>query len=445
MPQIISLERCLELARLACREAVRAGADAAEASAGLGCSLDAELEESRLKGTSRHEGQSLSVRAYSRGGRGSFVLHEITEPATRQAARRAAERARSASADPHWRGLSGPRRTRAVPGLWDPLLARPSAAMVLDLAGELLEAARAEAPGCLVSGSLSITASRGGFANSEGLEQAARSTSITGGCLAVVRRGRRHGSFYDFDVGRRLADIDLRPVGRSAARGALEYLGGGSLPGGRMPVVLGPLAASALIESLVAAASAESVQRRRSFLVGRLGCRVASPLLTVIDDGTWPGGIYSSPADSEGVPHRPLTVIENGVLRSLLHNTYTAGKAHARSTGHCAGAGCAPTNLRPQPGRLPAAEIIAGVKRGLYVNAASISPNPSSGDISAMVDFGMAIENGRLAGPVANVSIAGHVLELLADIDAVSSDCREEPGCLMPTIRIRRAHISGAG
>jgi PmbA protein len=210
-------------------------------------------------------------------------------------------------------------------------------------------------------------------------------------------------------------------------------------------VVLGPLAASGLIESVIAAASAESVQRRRSFLVGRLGKRIASARLSVRDDGLWPAGIYSAPFDAEGVVRKPLVVIEDGVLRELLHNSYTAGKAGVTSNGRSTGGGCGPTNLRPRTGERPAAELIREVKRGLYVNSASIAPNPSSGDISAMVEFGMLIEKGKLAGPVANVSIAGHIFKLLEDIDAISSDYREEPGNILPTIRIRKMHVSGSG
>jgi PmbA protein len=440
-----SLSACLELVRLACREARRSGADAAESSAGLGRSVEAELEESRLKGTTRHSGQSLSVRAYRRGGRGSFVVHELNERSAREAAGRAAELAASATPDPHWKRLPTRRKAPEVTGLYDRRLADPRADMVLGLAEEMLKSAAREAPGCKVSGTVSVTASRAAFANSRGVACTTRGTSLTAGCLAVVRRDGKHGSFYDFDMGRRLRDVDVPPVGASAARGALRYLGGRSLPSGEMPVVLGPLAAAALIESVVAAASAESVQRRRSFLGGKLGKRIASKQLTVVDDGLVPAGIYSSPTDSEGVPRQRLTVIERGVLRCLLHNTYTAGKAGVRSNGHCAGAGCAPTNLRPQLGELTAAEIIAGVERGLYINSASIAPNPSSGEVSAMVDFGLAIEDGQLSYPVANVNVAGHVFEMLADIDAVSSDCREEPGCLLPTVRIARAHVSGSG
>jgi PmbA protein len=445
LPTKRSLNHCLELARRACREARRAGAEAAECSAGAGSSVEAELEEGRLKGTTRHRGESLAVRAYFRGGRGYFVAHELNARTVRHAARRAAELARSATADPDWKRLPARCGAPEVPGLFDRRLANPRAELVLGAAESMLAGARREAPGCKVSGTVSVTASRSAFASSRGMVRTARGTSLSAGCLAVVRRNGKQGSFYDFDMGRRLLDVDIPPVGASAARGALRYLGGRSLASGEMPVVLGPLAAAALVDSVVSAASAESVQRGRSFLAGRLGKRIASQHLTVLDDGLVPAGIYSSAADYEGVPRRRLTVIERGVLRCLLHNTYTAGKAGTVSSGHCSGAGCAPTNLRPRLGETSTEEIIAGVKRGLYINSASVAPNPSSGEVSAMVDFGLAIENGRLSHPVANVNLGGHVFELLGNIDAVSSDCREEPGCLLPTLRIARAHVSGSG
>ncbi|MHC4915302.1 MAG: hypothetical protein ACYTGB_07400, partial [Planctomycetota bacterium] len=250
-----SLSACLDLTRLACREARRAGADAAECSAGGGRSVEAELEESRLKGTSCHAGQSLSVRAYRRGGRGSFVVHELTEKAARGAGRRAAELALAATSDPDWKRLPGPRKAAAVSGLHDRRLADPRPELVLGLAEDLLGRARGEAPGCKVSGTVSVTSSRAAFANSRGVTCTTRGTSVSAGCLAVVRRNGKHGSFYDFDMGRRLRDVDVPPVGARAARGAVRYLGGRSLPSGEMPVVLGPLAAAALIESVVAAAS----------------------------------------------------------------------------------------------------------------------------------------------------------------------------------------------
>jgi len=440
-----TLARCAELAELACRRAVRAGAEQAEASCGLGLSAEAELEESRLKSGSRHFAESLAVHAYWRGGRGAYVVHQLSAAAAELAGRRAAELARSATPDPDFRSLPAPEAVPEVAGLYDPELADPSAELVLEAAGRLLARARAAEPGCKVSGSVSAASSRGALVNSLGVRLASQATSISAGCLAVIRRRGQSGSFYDFDMGRRLADVDIGAVGRSAAAGAAEYLGGRSLPSGALPVVLGPLAASGLIESVVGAASAESIQRRRSYLAGMLGKRIAARGLSVLDDGLYPAGIYSSPVDAEGVPRRPVAVIEDGVLRELLHNSYTAGKAGTRSNGHSTGAGCGPTNLRPRPGARPAAELIAEVRRGLYINSASLAPNPSSGDVSAMVEFGMLIEKGRLAGPVANVSVGGHILKMLADIEAVSSDYRSEPGNVLPTVRIRRVQVSGAG
>lgn len=441
----VSSGRCLELARLACRAARRAGADQAEAGCGRGVALDVQLEESRLKSAGRHAEESLSVRAFRRGGRGAFAVHEITEAAARRAGRMAAALARAAAPDPDWRSLPGPEAAEEVEGLFDPRLAGARTAMVLELAGALLERAAAAAPGCKVSGSVGVSARGGAFANSLGLEHASRATSVSAGCLAVIRRGSQAGSFYDFDTGRRLADVDLPAAGAAAAEGAARYFGGRSLRPGPMPVVLGPLAAAALIESLAAAASAESIQRRRSFLTGMLGRRVASPLLHVADDGRVPAGLYSSARDSEGAPRRRLVVIADGVLAELLHNSYTAGKAGCRTNGHAAGRACAPTNLRPRPGEASAADIIRDTRRGLYVNSAAVVPNPSSGEVSAMVEFGLTIENGRLARPVANVNVAGRIFDLLADLDAVSSDYRQEPGNVMPTVRIRRMQVSGSG
>ncbi len=438
-----SLSKCQELAHAACREAVEAGADAAECAIAQSRSVEAELEEGHLKGASRHNGFSLSVKAFWRGGRGSYVIREISMTAARKAARRAASLACSATNDPDWKRLPPARTIREVSGLYDRKIADPDPQMAVEIAEELLAKAHQASPDCIVSGSVSISSGRGAFANSRGVAITRRSTHISAGCLAVIHRAGQHGSFYDFDMGRNLQDIEVGPVGLAAAKGAELYLGGRSIAGGVMPVVFGPLAAAALLESVVSAASAESLQRQRSFLAGRLGKRIASRKLTILDNGLVPGGIYSSPCDAEGVPRKPLLIIENGMLLSLLHNTYTAAKAKTRSTGHCAGAGCAPTNLQPTLGRLSSQEIIGQVKKGLYINSASVGPNPTSGEVSAMVDFGMAIENGRLSHPVANVSIGGQVLDMLKNIDAISSDCRREPGCLLPTIRISKVHVAG--
>jgi PmbA protein len=148
--------------------------------------------------------------------------------------------------------------------------------------------------------------------------------------------------------------------------------------------------------------------------------------------------------DGEGTACRPLAVVERGVLVNLLHNSYTAGKAGTQSTGHGThSGGIAATNLRPALGAKTAADILREVKEGIYLESGEIRPDPASGDLSASIDFGFYIRDGQIVHPVESAMMGGTILDLLKRLDAVSSDAREEPGILMPTVRIQDVQIAG--
>jgi len=185
------------------------------------------------------------------------------------------------------------------------------------------------------------------------------------------------------------------------------------------------------------------VQRNRSYLLGKKGEQIASDLLTLTDNAPIPRGGSSSAYDGEGFPRKPLTVVGNGVLLTCLHNSYTANKAKEPNPGHSTRGGISPTNVNPRLGQVTAAEIIADTKEGLYINRGGVSPNPVTGDFSVTVDFGFKIENGELAYPVKNTMLGGHMLEFLRNLDAISSDYREEPGSLMPTLRVQNVRVAG--
>jgi PmbA protein len=158
-----------------------------------------------------------------------------------------------------------------------------------------------------------------------------------------------------------------------------------------------------------------------------------------------PRGVRSGAHDGEGTRRRPLTVIDRGRLVSLLHNSYTAGKACTESTGHGThSGGISPTNLRPALGARTASEILREVTEGIYLESGELRADPASGDISASIDFGFLIRNGELVHPVESAMIGGNIFDLLERLDAVSSDAREEPGVLMPTLRIQDVQIAGA-
>lgn len=186
-------------------------------------------------------------------------------------------------------------------------------------------------------------------------------------------------------------------------------------------------------------------------MMGKCGQQVASELVTIEEDPFVPAGLSSTPWDGEGVPTQKRVLIDRGVLTTYLHNSYTAAKAgventaHAVRSGYQGNIGIGPTNLLIHPGARPEKALIAEMDEALYINAAELSPDSVTGDISASVDFGFKIENGEIAYPVTNAMIGGHIADVLGRIDAVSSDYRAEPGMIVPSIRITDMQVAGSG
>lgn len=437
----------LDFARETVDEAKKAGADFADVSAGRGRHISVEVENGSICSTDVGRTDSLTVRAFINGGRGKISISgiEALDANPAELARQAVEMARAADADPDFRTLPPFEEVEEVEGLYDEKVEKLSPADAVEIVGRAVDEARAVDPEAIVMADVSISAGVGVIANSLGVAIERPGSHIEHSVFAVIRRGEDTGAFYDFDAGRNVDDVDLPPVGRNAAQGALAFLGAQKIRTKPMPVVLGPLSAYALLKTLAAAANAESIQRKRSYLVGRLGEKLGSDRVTLTDNAFIPRGLSSGAYDGEGALRREVALWREGRFEAMLHNSYTAGKAGAENNGHAAGSGgIAPTNVFVELGDTDAAGIIAGVEEGLYINLGSLSIHPTSGDISTSVDFGYKIEKGKLAYPVANAMVAGHVFDLLAGIEAVSSDYRSEPGAVMPTILISSLDVAGS-
>ncbi len=437
----------LDFARETVDETCKAGADFADVYAGRGRHVSVEVENGSIRSTDVGRTDSLTLRAFVGGGRGKLSISglQALDTSPSELARQAVEMARAADRDPDFRSLPHFQEHQEVEGLYDEKVENLSPADAVQIAGRAVDEARAVDPQAIVMAEVSISAGIGAIANSLGVAIQRPSSSIEHGVFAVIRRGDDTGAFYDFDAGRNLDDVDLAPVGRSAAEGALTFLGARRIETRPMPVILGPLSSYSLMKTLAAAANAESIQRRRSYLVGRLGDKIGSSNLTIRDDAFVPRGLSSGAYDAEGALRRRVAIWEEGRFAAMLHNSYTAGKADAENSGHATrSGGIAPTNVFIELGKKTAAEIISDIDEALYINLGSLSIHPTSGDISTSVDFGYKIEKGRFAYPVANAMLAGHVFDLLAGIEAVSSDYRSEPGAVMPTILISSLDIAGS-
>ena len=315
------------------------------------------------------------------------------------------------------------------------------------------EAAALETPGIVNSQGASWGQGEGSvvLANTLGFLGGYRTSSVS---LSVAPQAGSQGQMerdYWYTTGRGLADLEPPDqVGRTAAERTLRRLGARQVPTGEVPVVFDPETAAEILGTLFSAISGYAVFRNATFLKDRLGEEVASPLLTLVDDGRRVRGLGSRPFDGEGLPTRRNVPVERRgapalALRLVLgaqDRRAVDGVRPARRERWALGR--APATSSSRAGTSSPEEILAGVPRGLYVtDLIGFGVNVVTGDYSQGA-VGHWIENGRLTHPVHEVTIAGNLKEMLRDVDAVGNDLVFRGSSASPTIRIRRMTVSGS-
>jgi PmbA protein len=272
--------------------------------------------------------------------------------------------------------------------------------------------------------------------------------SVSAAPIAQDENGNMQRDLW-FSLARTMAKLEpAESVGREAARRTLRRLGSRKIASTRVPIVLDPMVAGSILDNIFDAVNGEAIYRQSSFLMGKLGQKVAAGNITVVDDGTIPGGFGSEPFDGEGVPTRRTVVIENGVFKSYLLNTYTAKKLGLKSTGN-ASRGLAGTpgigsgNFYLQKGERTPQQIIGDIKQGLYVfQFLGFGVNIVTGDFSRGVS-GLWIENGELTYPVEEVTIAGNLKDMLNNISEIGNDLEFRGSTASPTLRIDGMMVAG--
>jgi PmbA protein len=248
---------------------------------------------------------------------------------------------------------------------------------------------------------------------------------------------------------RRFKDLESPEyVGRTAAERALRRLNPVKVETQKVPVVFEPRTARTLLDSVYEAVHGMSIYRHESFLAGKLGEKVAGENVTIVDDGTLPGLFGTSPFDDEGVRSRRTTVIERGVLKSYLLNTYAARKLGMKTTGNASrgltgNAGIGHGNFYLEKGVQTPEQILAGVANGFYVTQLmGFGVNIVTGDYSQGAS-GLWIRKGELAFAVSEVTIAGNLKEMLMGIEAIGSDLQFRGSLAAPTIKIGEMTVAG--
>jgi PmbA protein len=281
-----------------------------------------------------------------------------------------------------------------------------------------------------------------GFARDYGTS----SFGLTVSPVAAKDGEMQRDAWYTYARRRRALD-DPESVGRTAAARALRRLGARKVKTTEVPVIFDPDTAATLLRSIAGAASGPSLYRRASFLLERLGTRIAARTVTIVDDGLRPSALGSRPFDGEGLATRRTVLVGEGTLESYLLDTYSARKLGLASTHHAsrdgAGVSVGTTNLMLMAGTASPDELIGSVKQGLYVTELiGFGVNGVTGDYSRGA-AGLWIEDGRLTFPVEEVTVAGNLLQMFDRIDGIGNDLVLRDRVSAPTLKIARMVVAG--
>jgi PmbA protein len=412
-------ERLLEVAEAALGTG---GADDVEALVYRQAGGLTRFASSRIHQSAWREDLWVRVRVVVEGNRvGTATVHAADPGAVRATARRAAEVAGTMPPDPGYPGMPGP---AAYPeaGHHDDATA---AADPATRAGLVAGVIRRLPDGVAAAGACETRELEIALANTRGARAAGATTAASFSILADAGSGTGWAEATE----PALADLDVAALGERAARKAVDSREPRDLAPGTYPVVLEPNAASVMVQWLGwLGFGAKAYDEGRSFLVGRLGQRVCSPLVTIVDDATAADTIGVG-FDFEGVPKRRVTLIDEGVAASLVYDFRAATGHGVEPTGHGLPApsaeGALPMHLSMLPGQTPLAGLVAGMERGLLVTRFHYTNlvNLMDTTITGMTRDGTFwVEDGRVAGAVRNLRFTQSILDALSSVRAVGSE-----------------------
>lgn len=283
------------------------------------------------------------------------------------------------------------------------------------------------------------------LANSRGALGSYRGTQVGISASPVASEGAYKRTAHYGSASRFLSRLDAPgEIAREAVRRTVVFCGASKPPTQSTAIVFDREVAAALLADLFAACNAANVAVGNSWLVGRIGERIGSELLDIVDDGTIPGALGSSPFDAEGVPSQRTTVFERGVLRSFLFDTYYARRLGARSTGNATGGGIGPNTFFLAPGKRTLEELIAATTRGILVLETIGFATEHASGLYSRGARGIAIRDGELAESIEEFTIAAPFPQILAGIDAVANDLIFDGSMTSPSFRVAEMQVSGS-
>jgi len=443
--------RLRSIAEFALRELGKIGVDAAEVSVAVGHEVSVRRGEVELVKEAGSSG--LSVRVIRDGRVATSSTTDLGREAIAAFLRRAVEMAEVSEKDPFASPPKPSELAKRWPALelFDPRTDRIGADEAIELARQAEAAAlgaddritASEGASFSRTSGHSVLATTGGFVG----DKSGTYQSVAVQAIADDTGGKKRSGVY-WTGGRFFAELESpQDVGKEAARRAIQQLGAIKFETGVVPVVFDKDAARAIIGLVASCVLGDAVYRERSYLAKKLGERIASELVTLVDDPLLAHGPGSRPFDGEGRAVAPILVCDAGMLQSFLLDTYSAKKLKMKPTGSGGGGGGIPhsstSNFFLKAGASTPAQLLEGIERGLYVTRMmGFGFDPTTGNFSRGAE-GLLIENGELTVPIGESTISRNLDELLQGIDRVADDLDHRTATSSPSFRVDHMTVAG--
>jgi PmbA protein len=391
----------------------------------------------------------LGIRVFVNGSLGFSSTNILEKEHIINAVTQAIKLARVSPSD-KFNSMPYSRTVKLLNGIYDRKSESFIASDAVKMAVDMLDAAKSYDKRISVdSGNFTSSVMTHALLNSNGIRTKETISAFSWSIMGMAIDGDEVSNF-DFQFGgtHNVKDIDVYSTSREFCKSVIDSLGSKKIESFKGEMLLTPSAVTELIQDVLAySINSQTVQKEASKFEGQLGKSVSSDLLTVIDDATDINGLGASSFDREGVPHQCNIIIEKGILKKFLYNTYTANKGDTKSTGNAGGSPKTPpmvstTNVIIKAGKTRADNLISEMDKGIIINRFSGNVNPVNGDFSGVVKGGQYIEKGNIEYAVKELMVAGNVFDALNDLTGISKEQKVLSDSILPYMRFNNVSFT---
>lgn len=430
-------------------EAEKKGANYCEAYGVSNKESEVFIENNDLKQSKSHRTGGLGIRVFINGSLGFSSTNILEREHISNAVTQAIKLARVSPSD-KYNSMPFSRTVKLLNGIYDRNSESFNAPDTVKMAVDMLDAAKSYDNRISVdSGNFTSSVMTHALLNSNGVRTKETISAFSWSIMGMAIDGSEVSNF-DFQFGgtHNVKDIDVRTTSREFGKSVVNSLGSKKIESFKGEMLLTPSAVTELILDVIAySINSQTVQKEASKFKGQLGKTVSSDLLTLIDDATNVNGLGASSFDREGMPHKSNLIIEKGILKKFLYNTYTANKDHTESTSNAGGSPKSPpivstTNVIIKAGKSRAENLISEMDKGIMINRFSGNVNPVNGDFSGVVKGGQYIKKGNIEYAVKEVMVTGNVFDALNDLNGISKEQKILSDSILPYMRFENVSFT---